>query len=150
MTASTSGKHGQKYFTPQDKRPIILYDGVCNLCNGGVNTMLAYDRKGHFRLAALQSDAGKELLQRVGRDREDLSSIVLVTEDNFYIKSDAILRIGRQLDVPFWLLSTLLLPLPHFVRDTVYDQVAGNRYSIFGKSDSLRLSDEESASRFLN
>ena len=106
--------------------------------------------QGSLRLAALQSEAGKELLQRVGREPSDLSSIVLVspasrnvsgsmlpkltaklgcgrmqvTEDDFYIKSDAILRIGRELNVPFWVLSTLLLPLPHFLRDTVYDQVS--------------------------
>ena len=79
--------------------------------------------QGLFRLGALQSVAGKELLQRVGRSPEDLSSIVLVTEDDFYVKSDAILRIGKQLNVPFWLLSTMLLPLPNFVRDTLYDQV---------------------------
>ena len=53
---------------------------------------------------------------------------VQVTEDDFYIKSDAILRVGRELNVPFWVLSTLLLPLPHFLRDTVYDQVSKARF----------------------
>mmetsp|Transcript_20822 Transcript_20822/g.48109 ORF Transcript_20822/g.48109 Transcript_20822/m.48109 type:complete len:215 (-) Transcript_20822:1352-1996(-) len=132
-----------------DSRPIILYDGVCNLCNGGVNFMLDWDKKapnGNFRFAALQSETGKALLRRGGREADDISSIVLATKDGrTFLKSDAILRISSGM----WR-RTPLLPLapastaarflvPQFVRDVVYDGVANNRYSFFGKSDQCRL-----------
>jgi predicted DCC family thiol-disulfide oxidoreductase YuxK len=71
------GAPGDEYFQA-DSRPVILFDGVCNLCNGGVNFMLDWDRRGEFRLAALQSPAGRKLLQRSGRSPDDISSIVLV------------------------------------------------------------------------
>ena len=83
-----------------DERPIILYDGVCNLCNGGVNFMLDWDspneERGNFRFAALQSDVGRALLQRSGRRPDDCNSIILALKDgSTYAKGDAVLRIGQ-------------------------------------------------------
>jgi predicted DCC family thiol-disulfide oxidoreductase YuxK len=83
-----------------DERPIILYDGVCNLCNGGVNFMLDWDspndERGNFRFAALQSDVGRALLQRSGRSPDDCNSIILALKDgNTYAKGEAVLRIGQ-------------------------------------------------------
>jgi hypothetical protein len=83
-----------------DDRPIILYDGVCNLCNGGVNFMLDWDSpneaRGKFRFAALQSDVGRALLQRSGRSPDDCNSIILALKDgDTYAKGDAVLRIGQ-------------------------------------------------------
>ena len=78
---------GAQYFR-DDSRPVILFDGVCNLCNGGVNFILDWDKQAVYRLAALQSIAGRELLRRAGRSPDDLSSIVLVgatTISWFYI-----------------------------------------------------------------
>jgi predicted DCC family thiol-disulfide oxidoreductase YuxK len=139
---------GENYFAVDD-RPIILFDGVCNLCNGGVNTALKFDKKGALRFAALQSDAGKTLLQRSGRNPDDISSIVLVEESGSFIKSDAILRIAKYLQIPFPVLAQFALPLPRFVRDGVYDQIAGSRYDVFGKSTVCRMKDDDRLDRFV-
>ena len=136
-----------------DKRPIILFDGTCNLCNGGVNFVLDNDSKGHFRMAALQSQVGKSLLRAFGKDANDISSIVLVqSKSDAYFKSDAVLRIASSLDSPIYkALSVLGLTLtPRFVRDPIYMKVSKNRYGLFGKSDSCRLSDERYDDRFVD
>eukprot|EP00286_Rhodomonas_abbreviata_P001649 CAMPEP_0181289196 /NCGR_PEP_ID=MMETSP1101-20121128/752_1 /TAXON_ID=46948 /ORGANISM="Rhodomonas abbreviata, Strain Caron Lab Isolate" /LENGTH=175 /DNA_ID=CAMNT_0023393399 /DNA_START=151 /DNA_END=678 /DNA_ORIENTATION=+ len=144
-----------------DQRPVILYDGVCNLCNGGVNFMLDWDNpnasKGTFRFAALQSDVGKALLQRGGRAPDDLSSIVLATKDgNTYTESEAILRIGQGLGegTVLWpiapLASGLALKLvPRFIRDPVYHYISENRYKFFGISEECRLMDDRFDERFI-
>ena len=93
-------------------------------CNGGVNTALNFDKDGKLRFAALQSNAGKQLLQRSGRSPDDISSIVLVEEDASYIKSDAILKIAQYLQLPFPVLGSLALPIPQFLRDSAYDAVS--------------------------
>uniref|UniRef100_A0A7S3QRX7 Thiol-disulfide oxidoreductase DCC n=1 Tax=Dunaliella tertiolecta TaxID=3047 RepID=A0A7S3QRX7_DUNTE len=129
-TAANSTADVSKDYFQGDSRPIILYDGVCNLCNGAVNIMLDLDPEGkHFRMAALQSPAGRTLLQRCGRSPDDISSIVLV-EPNYkgHIRSDAILKIAAGLSNPFPLLAFLGFPVPPFIRDALYDQVANNRY----------------------
>eukprot|EP00306_Pavlova_sp_CCMP459_P009653 CAMPEP_0185184668 /NCGR_PEP_ID=MMETSP1140-20130426/2711_1 /TAXON_ID=298111 /ORGANISM="Pavlova sp., Strain CCMP459" /LENGTH=218 /DNA_ID=CAMNT_0027750749 /DNA_START=13 /DNA_END=669 /DNA_ORIENTATION=+ len=145
-----------------DLRPIILFDGICNLCNGGVNFMLDWDRpddiRGVFRFAALQSDVGKGLLMRSGRAPDDISSIVVTFRDRpALVKSDAILYIGSKvgggtpLEPAFPIASKLastLVPKP--VRDAVYDQISLNRYNIFGESSQCRLSDERFEERFVS
>ena len=110
--------------------------------------MLQHDNKGTFRLAALQSKAGKALLQRCGRHPRDISSIVVVDREKCFVKSEAILRIAQELEIPFSVVGHLGYALPLFLRDVLYDQVANNRYSIFGKSQSCRLSDTRFAERF--
>lgn len=85
--------------------------------------MLNTDDKGKFRLAALQSETGRQLLARCGRSQDDISSIVLVEESACHIKSDAVLRIGRGLNLPLATLSSLGLPIPGPLRDAAYDQV---------------------------
>jgi predicted DCC family thiol-disulfide oxidoreductase YuxK len=91
-----------------------------------VNTALKFDKKGTLRFAALQSNAGKALLQRSGRKSDDISSIVLVEETGSFIKSEAILRIAKYLQIPFPLLAQFVFPVPTFVRDGFYDQVFHN------------------------
>lgn len=136
----------------KDKRPIILFDGVCNLCNGGVNFALDNDSIGKFRFASLQSKTGQALLVRSGKKASDISSIVLVTEGEAFFKSDAVLRIAKGLDsnpaLP--LIGTLGPAVPSFVRNTVYDFVAKNRYR-FGEADQCRLDfDNDFGSRFVD
>jgi predicted DCC family thiol-disulfide oxidoreductase YuxK len=176
--------YGDRFFTPEDERPIILFDGVCNLyvfggtaffvstgfcilvcshkqwsqsslcrrCNGAVNFMLDWDVQGKCRFAALQSDAGQELLQRAGRSRDDISSMVLVEKDNSYIKSDAVLRTAQYLDAPILplLASVGLLVAPKPLRDFLYDGVAGSRYDLFGRSSTCRLDDPRFRDRFVS
>ncbi|KAI8471652.1 MAG: hypothetical protein J3K34DRAFT_227810 [Monoraphidium minutum] len=138
------------YFA-SDKRPIILFDGVCNLCNTGVNIVLDFDKDGAFRMAALQSAAGRRLLARSGRSPDDISSIVLVEERRAFVKSEAVRRIGAALGVPFPLLAALVAPVPLPLRDFLYDQVAANRYDLFGRTPACRLGDAGAfAGRFIS
>lgn len=139
-----------------DKRPIILFDGVCNLCNGAVNLALDWDPKGKLRFSALQSNVGRALLESNGRERHDISSIVLVTKDGAYIKSDAILRISQELAPPFLpglrpLSAIGLFAIPKFLRDLIYDGVADNRYDLMGIRDECRFdADGEFEDRFVD
>ncbi|XP_052182653.1 DCC family protein At1g52590, chloroplastic [Diospyros lotus] len=126
-------------FFDQDTRPIMLFDGVCNLCNGGVRFVRDNDRNRRIRFEALQSEAGKKLLQRCGRAPDDISSVVLVEKERSYIKSEAVLKIMEYIDLPFPQLAFFLQLVPLFVCDFVYDNVANNRYTIFGYSDSCEL-----------
>ena len=141
-----------------DSRPIILFDGVCNMCNAGVNLALDWDPDGRLRFAALQSSVGRALLEANGRAADDISSIVLVARDGAYIKSDAVLRITEEL-TPKWLPLPLVGPaaragralIPSFFRDLIYDGVAENRYKILGIRDECRFDDDgEFADRFVD
>ncbi|ONK81038.1 uncharacterized protein A4U43_C01F24570 [Asparagus officinalis] len=119
-----------------DKRPIMLFDGVCNLCNGGVRFVRDNDRNRRIRYEPLQSESGRKLLQRSGRSPDDISSVVLVEKDRSYIKSEAVLKIMEYLDLPFPQLALLLNIIPLFIRDFAYDNVANNRYVIFGRTET--------------
>ena len=140
----------------EDKRPIILFDGVCNLCNNAVNLALDWDPSGKLRFAALQSNVGRSLLQSHGREADDISSIVFVTNSGAYIKSDAILGITEELNPlpilslkPFAKIASNIVP--QFLRDLIYDGVADNRYSIMGKRDECRMDyDGEFTDRFVD
>lgn len=142
-------------FTEREARGIILYDGVCNLCNGAVNFAMEYDgdrSSGSVRFAALQSDAGRALLRNCGREETDISSIVFVEgpgPEESYVKSEAILRIAKRMRAPFPQLSALGSMVPRVIGDFVYDLVANNRYSILGKRDVCRLGDDENDDRFI-
>ena len=140
----------------KDKRPVILFDGVCNMCNNAVNLALDWDKDGKLRFSALQSNVGRALLQVHGRNADDISSIVLVKSDGVYIKSDAILKITEEL-TPFSLLplkpaaELSRLIVPKFLRDIIYDNVADNRYSIMGKRNECRFdSDGAFQDRFVD
>ncbi|XP_054780045.1 DCC family protein At1g52590, chloroplastic isoform X2 [Prosopis cineraria] len=122
-------------FFKQDKRPIMLFDGVCNLCNGGVKFVRDNDRNRRIRFEPLQSEAGKMLLRRSGRAPDDISSVVLVEKD----RSEAVLKIMEYIDLPFPQLAFFLQLVPLFIRDFVYDNVANNRYTIFGRSESCEI-----------
>jgi predicted DCC family thiol-disulfide oxidoreductase YuxK len=126
------------------------------MCNSAVNVALDWDSGGKLRFAALQSNVGRALLQKNGRNADDISSIVLVTSNGAYAKSDAILRITEEL-TPFALLP--LRPVaalgrvfvPKILRDVIYDGVADNRYRIMGKREECRLdSDGEFEDRFID
>ncbi|KAL6777460.1 hypothetical protein ACKKBF_B21575 [Auxenochlorella protothecoides x Auxenochlorella symbiontica] len=149
QAAATASPPGEEFWAGTDQRPIILFDGACNLCNGGVGALMRLDTEAHYRLAALQSEAGRKLLVRVGRAPEDLSSIVLVTQSGFWIKSEAILRIAQGLPQPTALAATAIKALPIFIRDKAYDAVAGSRYALFGQPDACRLDHPGYQDRFL-
>ncbi|KAM0822398.1 hypothetical protein ACQ4PT_071509 [Festuca glaucescens] len=132
VTAATD----TEFFQPSDTRPIMLFDGVCNLCNGGVRFVREHDPGRSIRYIPLQSESGRKLLRRSGRSPDDISSVVLVEQDRSYIKSDAVLRIMEYLNLPFPQLAAFLNIAPLFLRDFAYDNVANNRYLVFGRSES--------------
>lgn len=145
-----------QWFTDDDDRGVILYDGVCNLCNAAVNFAIEYDAddtgRGSVRFAALQSDVGRAMLVRAGRDADDISSIVFVERGGVArVKSDAILAIAKRLRAPFPQLSALgRVFVPRILGDAVYDLVANNRYAVLGRRDVCRLGDETHEDRFLS
>jgi predicted DCC family thiol-disulfide oxidoreductase YuxK len=132
-----------------DQRPVIVFDGVCGVCNASVNLVLDNDTTRLFRFAALQSSAGKRLLQRSNRAPDDISSVVLVLPDRHYTKSTAALKIASKLAMPFPVIAALATPVPAFLRDIAYDLLANNRYKVLGKRDVCRMSDRGFSERFI-
>lgn len=135
--------------SPASKNAVILFDGVCNLCNSSVNFVIDRDAKRYFRYAALQSETGQAFLKKNGLNAEDFDSLVLVEGDQFYRKSTAALRIARKLD-GMWPLFYIFKIIPPFIRNIFYDLVAKNRYKMFGRSDQCRIPTPELKSLFLD
>jgi predicted DCC family thiol-disulfide oxidoreductase YuxK len=134
--------------------PIILYDGVCGLCNRLNRFVLARDRPGRFRFAALQSALAGEILARHDRDPRDLDTLYLVLahgrpEERLLRKSDAALWILRELGGA-WRAAGALRVVPRWARDLGYDLVARTRYRLFGRYDSCPLPDPRHRARFLD
>jgi predicted DCC family thiol-disulfide oxidoreductase YuxK len=128
--------------------PVILFDGVCNLCNGSVQFVVDHDPDGVFRFAPLQSESAQDLLAAVGFDDYDFGTFVLVDGDEYYTKSDAALRVARELERP-WSWLWLFRFVPSVVRDGVYDLVARYRYRVFGRKDRCMVPTPELRDRFL-
>ena len=126
---------------------IILFDGECNLCNSSVQFILKRDPKGEFKFTSLQGKIGQDLLKRHGLEM-DVNSFILLEDEKLYLKSDAALRVCRQLN-GLWKLLTIFLVVPPLVRDFVYDIVAANRYKWFGRNESCLLPSSKWKDRFL-
>jgi len=129
-------------------RPVLLFDGVCNLCHAGIRAIVRLDAEGEILFAPLQSDVGRELLDRQGLSTDYFDSMVLVEGDSHYTKSTAVLRVCRYLDGPFPLVYPLVY-LPRRLRDTVYDLVAEYRYGVFGRKDECTVPEPHVRERFL-
>jgi predicted DCC family thiol-disulfide oxidoreductase YuxK len=128
---------------------VLLFDGVCNLCNGAVNFIIDHDPRGHFKFAALQSDFGQEKLAELGFNTEQFDSLVLLSEDKVYTKSTAALRIAKKLSGLYPLLYIFIV-VPPFIRHAVYDLIGRNRYRWWGKEDSCRMPTPELRQRFVD
>ena len=133
----------------ENYKKIILFDGVCNLCNNTVQFVIKNDKEDIFRFTPLQSDTGKKLLTERNIDTEDIDSIILI-EPNvaYYTKSTAALEIGKYLK-GLSTISSILLWLPESLRDIVYDFVAKNRYKWYGKKESCMIPTEELKNKFI-
>jgi predicted DCC family thiol-disulfide oxidoreductase YuxK len=131
-----------------ENHPVVLFDGVCNLCAGTVQFLIRHDPEGLFRFAPLQSEVAGELLAEHGLAGQDLDSIVLIEDEETYVKSDAAIQVGVRLGGIYRLLGPTKY-LPRFLRDAVYDLVATYRYRVFGKRDRCMMPTEENRSRFL-
>ena len=134
------------------KRPLILFDGVCNLCNSTVQWVIERDKEGRFDFATLQSDAARRELEKImGEEEIDAlpDSIVLLDSDGVHVRSAAALRIMRGLGSRFALLR-LAVVLPRPIRDVVYNLIARNRYRWFGRRDTCMTPRPDLAARFLD
>jgi len=127
---------------------IILFDGVCNLCNGSVNFIMDRDTEDEFRFGALQSDAGQRLLDIHQIDRATTDSVILIEDNKPYTYSSAALRIARKLG-GIWSIAYVFIVVPRILRDPLYKLVARNRYRMFGKSDVCRIPTPETAIKFI-
>ena len=134
--------------SPTDGRAVVLFDGVCNLCNRSVRFVVRRDPAMCFRFASLQSAFAAEVLRGSGLPDGYLGSIVLLEDGVLYTKSDAMLRIARGLRAP-WPLAGALGVIPRTLRDMVYDWVARNRYRWFGKREACLVPSGEDAIRFI-
>lgn len=133
---------------PKDKK-IILFDGVCNLCNSAIQFVIKRDKKDLFRFVALQSDLGKEICNYIGVDQKETDSIILYEPGiAYYHKSEAALKIASYLG-SFYSLSSIFKIVPKKISDSVYDYVAKNRYRWYGKKESCMIPTPELKAKFL-
>jgi len=129
--------------------PLLLFDGVCNLCNASVQFIIDRDPQARFRFAALQSDVGRALAAECGIDADALDSIVLVEDGRCYTHSSAALHVARRLSGGWPLLAALTV-VPRPLRDLVYGFIAARRYRWFGKEETCRIPTPELRARFLD
>lgn len=135
---------------PRQGTSLVLFDGVCNLCNTSVLFIIDRDPAARFRFAALQSDAAAAALASLSAEvpQHGADSIVLIQDGRVYQRSDAALRIAQGLRRPWPFLGALLV-VPRPVRDWVYDLIARNRYRWFGRRDACRIPTTELKERFV-
>ncbi|MFN7691459.1 MAG: thiol-disulfide oxidoreductase DCC family protein [Bacteroidota bacterium] len=134
---------------PNQPHKILLFDGVCNLCNNTVLFVIKRDRKKQIRFGAIQSQEGKKLLQKFGIDQQYLGSLIFIDEGKVYLKSSGALRLSKYLS-GLWPLLYALMVIPAFIRNPIYDFVAANRYKWFGKKEVCMIPTPELKSLFLN
>ncbi len=127
---------------------LILFDGVCNMCNGWVDFVIRRDKAGKFRFGALQSDQVLTLLKERGLHEAPLESIVLVSGERVYRASGAVLRILGRLP-GLWPVFLVFLVVPPFIRNAVYAWIAKNRYRWFGRREACRLPTPQEKARFI-
>ena len=128
---------------------IILFDGICNLCNGAVQYVIKHDPQKQYTFASLQSDSGQKLLQQYQLKQTDFNSFILIQDNTVFTKSTAALLVAKKLTGPVQLLSKLII-VPAVVRDAVYNVIARNRYKWFGKKNTCMIPTPALQSRFLN
>lgn len=134
---------------PLPEGPVLLFDGVCNLCDRTVNFILRHDRRGELLLAPLQSNAAERLLAGTPLRPADLRSLILVDHGRVWLRSRAVMEVGKRMGGPWKLLGLLGHLLPRPLRDALYDWVARNRYRWFGRRDSCRMATPAERERFL-
>lgn len=130
-------------------KKIILFDGVCNLCNGAINFIIKRDKKDIFRYASLQSDVGLKLTKERGIDTSKMDTFLLIESDKYYHKSTAALHIARQLSGVYPLFSIFLI-IPKPIRNWVYGIISKNRYKWFGKNESCLIPTPKLKSLFID
>lgn len=128
--------------------PVVLFDGVCNFCDGAVQFIIRHDPRAVFRFAAYQSETGAALARQHGIDPTKLETFALIEGGNAFIRSDAAIAVGMRLG-GLWCATAVLKLLPRPLRDAVYHFIAANRYRWFGKKESCMVPDAGVRQRFL-
>ncbi len=133
---------------PTDKN-IVLFDGICNLCNASVRFIIKRDRKNLFYFASLQGVAGQELLRNFDMETDQFNSFVLIEKNKIFTRSEAVLRVLKILGRGWKFLYAFII-LPKFIRDGIYNLVSKNRYKWFGKKQECPLPSPEWKAKFLD
>jgi predicted DCC family thiol-disulfide oxidoreductase YuxK len=131
-----------------NKHKVILFDGVCNLCNDSVKLIIKHDKNDVFRFTALQSAIGIAMVADHGIDTTKTDSILLIDQNKIYAKSTAALKVARHMSGGYPLLYGFMI-VPNFIRNWVYDIIAKNRYRWFGRKDSCMIPTPELKKKFL-
>jgi predicted DCC family thiol-disulfide oxidoreductase YuxK len=131
-----------------DQQPVILFDGICNFCNSAVHFVIKRNASKNIRFAAMQSDAGQQLLQQYNLPKEVMDSFVFIENGSAYQRSTASLKVCRHLR-GLWPLCYGLIIVPRVIRDAVYDFIARNRYKWFGRRAECMVPTPEIKQRFL-
>ncbi|MEO7522862.1 MAG: thiol-disulfide oxidoreductase DCC family protein [Ferruginibacter sp.] len=129
--------------------PIILFDGICNLCNSSVQFVIKHDPGAMYKFASLQSEPGQKLLRQFNLATNDFNSFVLIQGSVAYTKSTAALKVAKQLKGAITLLYGFII-VPAFIRDAIYKFISRNRYKWFGKRDECMIPTPALKERFLN
>lgn len=135
--------------TLETNKPILLFDGICNLCHSNVIFVIKRDPTAHFRFASLQSPAGQRLLKAFKLPTDQFDSFILVESKTYYAKSTAILRVLKNLK-GFWPLLYIFILVPRPLRDFAYSLIAKNRYRWFGQKAQCLLPTGDLKNRFLS
>jgi predicted DCC family thiol-disulfide oxidoreductase YuxK len=131
------------------QHPIILFDGVCNLCSSSVQFVIRHDPQHHFRFASLQSNFGQQILEQFNLSTSDLSSFILLENGKIYTRSTGALKVAKQLNKGWSLLYAFII-VPAFIRDAVYQFIAKNRYKWFGKKTACWVPSKELQALFID
>ena len=135
-------------FGVPDNKKLILFDGVCNLCNASVQYVIKHDKNNLFLFTALQSEVGKNIIEHYTIDTSKMDSIILFTPGKgMHYKSTAALKVASQLGFPTNVFAIFLI-VPNFIRNWVYDYIAKNRYKWYGKKESCMIPTPELRSKF--
>ena len=127
---------------------ILLFDGVCNLCNSIVQFIIKRDPKGKFKFSSLQSESGQALLRQFGLPTNDFDSFVFISGDKYFLKSSAGLHVLKKLG-GVWKVFFIFIIFPRPLRDFIYNFIAKTRYRIFGKRDTCMVPTPDIKQRFL-
>lgn len=136
--------------TSTTNRPLILFDGVCNLCESSVHFIVRRDKNRQFRFASLQSAAAQKILSKHWYEFDELSSVLLITDDKVCRKSRAALKIVKRLDGAWPLLYYAFFWVPKFIADPIYDFIGKRRYQWFGMKDECWIPSDDLRQRFID
>ena len=134
---------------PEQSHPVILFDGVCNLCSGVVQFIIKHDPKKQFRFASLQSKFGEEVMKRFGLPIDQYNSFILIENKKIYTRSTGALKVAKKLNGLYPLMYAFII-VPRFIRDAVYNLVAQKRYKWFGKKETCWIPAPELKNLFID